>query len=461
MAVDVTLVRDVVLVVPGIMGSELVDREGRALWAVTAGSLARAIRTLGKSLRELELPAGIGDEPPRDGVRATRLINSLHVIPGIWSPIIGYDGLLAFLRSKRFHTIEPVAGDDSVVPNLISFPYDWRLSNRYNGRLLAKVAVDALERWRRQPGMREAKLVLICHSMGGLVARWFAEQEGGGPLIRALVTIGTPHRGSLKALDTLVNGLEPGIGPLRIPLTSFARSLPALYQLLPQYNCIEVGDGKRAGIAAAGCPEVDVQMLADATAFHDAINGAKAPEYALQKVVGIRQPTLTTARLRAGGIVTSCEIDERDQGGDGTVPRLSAEPEAGRGHDVFEIANQHGVLQGTPSLLDLVDGILSRQEIVWQDAPSDTLAVDMNELFTTRDEPGLQVKDLDDRRLAVTVSDETGEILSRTIVAPDGRASLGRLAEGGYHATIASDLPDGPAPVSKPFLVLDPTSGDV
>ena len=140
---------------------------------------------------------------------------------------------------------------------------------------------------------------------------------------------------------------------------------------------------------------------------------------------------------------------------------MSAEPEAGRGHDVFEIANQHGVLQGTPSLLDLVDGILSRQEIVWQDAPSDTLAVDMNELFTTRDEPGLQVKDLDDRRLAVTVSDETGEILSRTIVAPDGRASLGRLAEGGYHATIASDLPDGPAPVSKPFLVLDPTSGDV
>ena len=61
MAIDPTIVRDVVIVVPGIMGSDLVDADGRQIWSVSAGALANAIRTLGKSLRRLQLPAGIGD----------------------------------------------------------------------------------------------------------------------------------------------------------------------------------------------------------------------------------------------------------------------------------------------------------------------------------------------------------------------------------------------------------------
>ena len=247
MAINSTTVRDVVIVVPGIMGSELVDAKGHPIWSVSPGALANAVRTLGKSLRRLQLPDDIGDNPPDDGVCATALLTSLHVIPGLWSPITGYDGLLDFLRSPRFRLVEADPRDRRVIPNLIPFPYDWRLSNRLNGRWLARVAVHALERWRAQPGMGEAKLVLICHSMGGLVARWFAEQEGGAELIRSLITIGTPHRGSLKALTTLVNGLDPGIGWLRLPLTEFARSLPSLYQLLPQYDCLVVEKG-RAGL---------------------------------------------------------------------------------------------------------------------------------------------------------------------------------------------------------------------
>jgi pimeloyl-ACP methyl ester carboxylesterase len=263
MAIDPTKVRDVVIVVPGIMGSELVDARGNRIWSVSAGALVNAIRTLGKSLRRLQLPAGIGDNRPDDGVSATALLTSLHVIPGLWSPITGYDGLLNFLRSPRFQLVEADPRDTRVIPNLISFPYDWRLSNRFNGRLLTRVAVEALERWRAQPGMGEAKLVLICHSMGGLVARWFAEQEGGAELIRALITIGTPHRGALKALTNLVNGLEPGIGPLRIPLTELVRSLPSLYQMLPQYDCL-VSEFGRTRLCKEPAVGLDARMLADA-----------------------------------------------------------------------------------------------------------------------------------------------------------------------------------------------------
>ncbi len=342
-----------------------------------------------------------------------------------------------------------------MIPNLIPFPYDWRLSNRFNGRLLARVAVDALERWRAQPGMGEAKLVLICHSMGGLIARWFAEQEGGAELIRALITIGTPHRGSLKALTTLVNGLDPGIGPLRIPLTEFARSLPSLYQLLPQYDCLIV-ENARAGLHGQQSLGLDAEMLADATAFHGSIAGAETLPYTLHKIVGIRQPTPTTARLDGTKIVPSAEIDGKNQGGDGTVPVLAAQPVAGRGREVHEIANQHGELQGTRSLLDLVDGILSREKIVWQAALPDGFGVEMADVWSTQQEPSLQVTGQQNRRLLVTLRDEKDQRVFGPVPVPPDGISFGRLAEGGYRAIVASGSPGGPPPVAKPFLVIEP-----
>src|SRR5207302_9325482 len=42
------------------------------------------------------------------------------------------------------------------------------------------------------------RVVLICHSMGGLVARAYLRQCGPARLAR-LITIGTPHHGSMLA----------------------------------------------------------------------------------------------------------------------------------------------------------------------------------------------------------------------------------------------------------------------
>jgi hypothetical protein len=456
MAIDTTMVRDVVIVVPGIMGSELVDANEKPVWSVSPGALVNAIRTLGGSLRRLQLPAGIGDDAPDDGVRATALIESLHAVPGLWTPITGYEGLLDFLRSDRFHLIEAKPGEEGRIPNLVQFPYDWRLSNRYNGKLLAQVATKALNEWRKQPGQENAKLVLICHSMGGLVARWFAEQKEGAERIRALITIGTPYRGSLKALTNLVNGIEPGIGRLRFSLTEFARSLPSLYQLLPQYDCLITKTG-RTDLVSGSCPKLNETMLADAIEFNKAIQGDKTPSYALYKVVGIRQPTPTTARVSGDRIEPSIEIDGKNQGGDGTVPRLSAEPDAGRGRDVHTIADQHGELQGTRSLVDLVDGILSREEIIWQAGEPEGFGVEMADVWPVGQELMLKISGLKDRRMLVTVKDETGKVIGHPIPAePDGTAALGRLPEGGYRAIVAGSTPGGPSPVAKPFLVLDP-----
>jgi pimeloyl-ACP methyl ester carboxylesterase len=453
--IDPTIVRDVVIVVPGIMGTELIDQDNKPIWSVNPGALARAIRTFGGSVTNLALPRDHGDAPAPPGVKPGRLIKSLHVIPGVWSPITGYDGIMNFLRSDRFHLVDPVKGDPGVMPNLLEFPYDWRLSNRYNALLLKEMATKALEAWRTQPGMKDAKLVLVCHSMGGLIARWFAEKEKGSEIIRTIITIGTPFRGSVRALSALANPLEPGVGPFHVSLTAFARSLPSLYQLLPQYDCI-VGGPTRRSLRDIPHPALNTTLLKDAFEFHNSIAPAHEPSYTLHKVAGIRQPTPTTAAIEQDRVTVLTTIDDRDQGGDGTVPRLAAEPVVGRGRDVHEIVEQHGELQGTQALLDLLDGILSREEIIWQHAASRApFGVEMKDVWATAEAPWLRVTEMNNRALTATVLDEVGaQIGLERSIGPDAELDLGPLKEGGYRVVISSALPGAAPTVSKPIVVL-------
>jgi hypothetical protein len=55
----------------------------------------QGVTSLGRSVDRLKLPEGFGDALPEkpgegepdDGVRATRLMPDLHVVPGLWSPV--------------------------------------------------------------------------------------------------------------------------------------------------------------------------------------------------------------------------------------------------------------------------------------------------------------------------------------------------------------------------------------
>jgi hypothetical protein len=166
--------RDVVVVVPGILGSTL-RKDGKLVWAPSAGALTRAIRTFGQSVRGLQLSEGIGEAEPEDGVEAADVIKGLHLLPGIWSANIGYRNLLWHLE----HTcglIPEQPHEPDLLANLITFAYDWRLSNRVNGRRLAACVTPVLERWRalcrRQAGVRvpfdgRAGRPLVCRQREG------------------------------------------------------------------------------------------------------------------------------------------------------------------------------------------------------------------------------------------------------------------------------------------------------
>ena len=129
---------------PGILGSTL-SRDGGLVWGPSAGAVLRVVKTFGGSLKQLRLPDGVGDEHPGDGVEPVAVLPDLHVLPGIWTVQLGYERLLSWLESA-FGLVRVTA--DGPPGNFLPVPYDWRLSNRYNGRRLKTLVEPALERWR-------------------------------------------------------------------------------------------------------------------------------------------------------------------------------------------------------------------------------------------------------------------------------------------------------------------------
>ncbi|MGH8905030.1 MAG: lipase/acyltransferase domain-containing protein [Egibacteraceae bacterium] len=442
--------RDVVVMVPGILGSTLAHR-GKLVWAPSAGAAMRAIRTFGRSLGALRLPEGIGDQEPDDGVEAVDVMPDLHVLPGIWTANIGYSGLLRELE-RRCNLTRP----RSHVPNLIPFAYDWRLSNRVNGIRLGKRVSPALERWRALGGeFADARLVFVCHSMGGLVARWFVEMEGGAEVTRKIVTIGTPHRGALKALDQLVNGVRKGIGPLSLDLTELALSMPSMYELLPQYACLEAAGGPLRRIGETSVPGLATTMMDDAARFHRDLDGAAAAHgaYDLHPIVGTRQRTPTTARITGRSLHPLYRIGGGDERGDATVPRLSATPERlpPDSPSVRWVADQHGALQHNSAVFDELERVLIAPSVIHRASADLELEAQVAELVLAGEEIEVHASVDGGERIALQadVADETGRPVTeiRLYEGQDGhRGVIEPLPPGAYQVIVRAL--DEAAPVS-------------
>ena len=115
---------------------------------------------------------------------------------------------------------------------MVLFPYDFRQSVVHNAELLAQ---EVSQRLAHLGGKGDHRVVVVAHSMGGLVARYWLGPLGGHRWCRALITLGTPHRGAPKALQMLVNGLPLG---LFSAITGVLREWPSVYELLPTYEAI-------------------------------------------------------------------------------------------------------------------------------------------------------------------------------------------------------------------------------
>ncbi|WP_343244941.1 hypothetical protein [Streptomyces sp. SID14478] len=367
------MTQDAVVIVPGIMGSELRETaSGDVLWGLSgAGWLLRAW-TRKDGLARLHMTDDeLAGKTGR--VTATRLLRH-----GTWTPYLrGQEPYTDLLETVRDYVADPAA--------ICAFPYDWRLPVAVNGRLLAERAREHLTAWRRHPAhhaalahradQRPAELVFVAHSMGGLVTRSALDGTHFDDLAadtRTVITLGTPFHGSVKAAVILNSGRGAPVPLPHARLRALCATMPGLHDLLPQYRCVrETGDTdvRRLQVsdvtALGGHPD-----LARATLdFHAGQRHVPLPDH--RTVVGTRQPTWQSLELTNGQIIPHedgprpnsdgtlvRDRHERVQyftvNGDGTVYRDAA---ALSGH-VSTVPLQHGDLARADSALDTVTDIL-------------------------------------------------------------------------------------------------------
>jgi hypothetical protein len=389
-----TRMRDIVILLPGILGSVLKKGE-REIWSPWTKMVPGTILSLGSSLQQLKLDCNDSDaDEPRNRVQATELMPGAHLLPGLGK--FDVYSKISDLVTDYFDVTPGTVGSTEPA-NFFKFPYDWRLDNRYTAQLLKKLIDNHLYQWRKEK-CKDAKVILLAHSMGGLIARYYLEVLEGWRDCRALITFGTPYRGSVNALNFLVNGYK------KLPfldLTEPVRSFPSVYQLLPIYKMVNVGDNQYQRVAEIenilGIKQESIEEVEKGKQFHQ--NTKKGLEfhreieesvkkhkeeaeysdpdqgYRIIPVVGIYQDTYQSAELKDGKLTASNKLplwidasyykDKHENGdGDGTVPRLSATPiEFSHGSYERFSAEQHSFLQCNSSLLEQIRNLLMHLQI--------------------------------------------------------------------------------------------------
>lgn len=357
-----TKMRDIVVILPGITGSVL-QKDGKDLWGISGQSIGQIIKNPG-ALQHLKIEHDDPDiEDLGDGIKATRVVADAHLVPGL----VKIDG---YTTTSRLITdnFDVIVGDifhGGKPANFFEFPYDWRRDNRVTAKLLKRLLDERLKEWREYTGNKDAKVILLAHSMGGLVSRYYLEVLEGWKDCKALITFGTPYRGSLGAVDSLANGYKR----LFIDLTEVLRSLSSIYQLLPIYPSLKTIDGEYHRIAEAPVelPNIVKAKAEDALRFHREIeeavsrhqdDAAYLKSYKIIPIVGTKQVTLQSASLIDGQIVVSSELPDwmepsiREFDGDGTVPYVSAIPiELSNEFRETYVPEQHGSLQNNDKVL--------------------------------------------------------------------------------------------------------------
>ena len=310
-----------VVVIPGIGGSELADASGAIVYRAGLGPFL----SVGRDPSVLD---------PNNELRPVRLIGPCSLI--CWQLITGYDGLLNGITKGLGLSPDRVvtAGKELVDPyaTVVAFPYDFRRSVEQIANDLDRVVRE------RAQGRR---VVLVAHSMGGLVAAWWWAFMSEGIDVDQIITLGTPFRGAAKALNVLVNGMR--IGPY-VPqaVTDTVRTWDSVFDLLPHYQVVDGNDKYRypyelpSGItsAVAGFSGKALNAYQKNRCLHDALINKVAESGRNPFTVYYSQghATLGHASIDAhsDGLVVAKgnprAIPASWDGGDGTVPMFSMIP---------------------------------------------------------------------------------------------------------------------------------------
>lgn len=230
-----------IIVIPGALGSQLIDpRTNRVVWPSADTNKED----------DLDLPISTNLAENADGLVASRIVDTTKL--SILLPEIRvYRDLLRALESVAGY--RPGSMDQppptGATDTFYVFSYDWRRDNVENARLLAR----KIDKMKADLGRPDLRFNILAHSMGGLIARYYAmygdrdvdalpaggPDWSGGANIHRLLLVGTPNRGVMDALRSLVEGYNYYGGNVKRSTlfnkldAGLLMSMPSVYQLLP------------------------------------------------------------------------------------------------------------------------------------------------------------------------------------------------------------------------------------
>lgn len=111
--------------------------------------------------------------------------------------------------------------------DFFEFPYDWRQDVRISAGQLGKLIEDLDS---------ERPVVIIGHSLGTMVTRYYIEHLGGDKRVERVILMGGPHKGAVKVLLSML--VAPEVLPFGIMgerLRKILLTFPTTYQILPDY----------------------------------------------------------------------------------------------------------------------------------------------------------------------------------------------------------------------------------
>lgn len=254
--------RNPIIVIPGILGSRLVDVSTRqTIWGAFDGKAASP--TNPEDLRRIALPltGALNDRPDADNVEPEGVLDHVSVrLAGIPFQLRQYAHILATLGAGGYRDQAlglggiDYGGDHFTC---FQFAFDWRRDNAENAGALKRF-MDAqrlyvAEQYQSRFGMavtpQSIQFDVVAHSMGALLLRYFlrygdqplndadpdpALDWSGVPYVGRAILVAPPNAGSALGLKHLVQGEDLGRPVFPFYPPALLGSFPALYQLLPR-----------------------------------------------------------------------------------------------------------------------------------------------------------------------------------------------------------------------------------
>jgi pimeloyl-ACP methyl ester carboxylesterase len=333
-----------IILIPGIMGTSIIrNTDSKELWPsiLTSNIIALALDSNGNDI-------------PNQAASPGRVIRSF-LTRRVYSPTFDF-----FIRKGY------VEGRD-----LFEFPYDWRKDLRIASQNLEDTINQAKEK------SSSEKVILVAHSMGGLVARHYLINQSNTRNIEKIFILGTPHIGAPKSYASIRYGREGPIPwwmptrPTPSELMLTIGNMLGLYMLLPtkEYETISKGgfliyNDNRLNLHQTYYENggVNIKMIESAMKFHDDLEMAwdKNPFVETYVMIGklAVNSTIGTIIVNVNGTKVSIKYGMVE--GDKTVPLISAKSIKVPSTNVFEFNTEHQDLAPDINVLSRILSLIEK-----------------------------------------------------------------------------------------------------